>query len=306
VGGGDRYDIIEAGPRGRRGGWIIAAVLAVLVGGPLIGLLTSRDETTQPVTDDSPAARPSPSQTDTVTGSTDNALTPVVRTEAGRATMRVTFPDGTRARVSYPSELDLAGMGVRPATGIRHAEGDRFYQLVAQPPWEAGIGDKPRLLRDLADDVTLWAKPEIRGRGYVMAFDFGKWTMTLTDPVLGGPTFEERLDLARELHGSVDDDGFLVLRAGESVELAEPGQLLGSVAIGPQLWFGGEVDKPLVALALTPGCETYSPLPPTRPGRPFNATACAGEVKVAVAGDPSYAEALLAGLRVETLDRRGD
>ncbi|MFC4013759.1 hypothetical protein ACFOY2_41490 [Nonomuraea purpurea] len=105
-----RVDIVEQGPRRR--GWVGLVVLAALVAVPLIVVLTSRD---------TPRPRPRPTVTPTpvrdAISVTPNAVYPAADGTGATMTMRVTFPDGTRAEIAYPADLNLASMGARPYTG---------------------------------------------------------------------------------------------------------------------------------------------------------------------------------------------
>ena len=45
-----------------------------------------------------------------------NALYPAASGTGGTRTLRVTFPDGSRAELTYPAGLNLASLGARPYT----------------------------------------------------------------------------------------------------------------------------------------------------------------------------------------------
>ncbi|MDF5756456.1 hypothetical protein [Spongiactinospora sp. TRM90649] len=294
---GGRNDVIESGPRRRWSGLVVTGVLVALVGIPVVGLLANREPAEPPPQ----PSRPLPSSPAPVSEERRaNYLLPKTSRSGDRRILHVTFPDGTRARVSYPAGVTLAEFGVRPAIGVRAVEGGPIYPLVAPLLGQNGSSAGGPMLRRLTDDVGLWPKRAVRGRGYLMVFDFGKWTISLSDPIEGGPTFEQRMDLAQRLHGRTDKRGYLVLRAGDPVRLARPDELIGSVTFGPQLWFGGGT-RPLVVFVLSPDCGADSPAPPRVDARRYVAVACKGDVQVAVVSGREYADRLLSGLRIELI-----
>ncbi|MFI0419525.1 hypothetical protein [Spongiactinospora sp. 9N601] len=295
--GGGRNDIIETGSRSRWGGLIVAGALLVLVGIPVVGVIKSRGEAEPPLPR---TTLTSPTSAGPTREYRPNYLVPDSKTDDGRKVVEVTFPDGTRARLSYPAGLDMAEFGVRPVIGVRVEKAGRLYRLVAPLPGESEAEAGQDMLRSLTSNVSLWAKSPVRGRGYIMMFDFGSWSMALSDPVRGGPTFDQRMDLAKRIRGKVDKKGYLVLRASGPVELARPGDLLGSITLGPQLWFGGGT-RPLIVLAPVPKCGDDLPVPPSVGARRYNAIDCKGGVMVAVAASDGYTDRLLRGLRIELL-----
>ncbi|MBB5780387.1 hypothetical protein [Nonomuraea jabiensis] len=114
-------DIIEQGPRGPRRAGI--AVLVALAAVPFIVILASRDTSR-------PAPEPPVPVREMITVR-PNAVYPAASGTGGTRTMRVTFPDGSRAELTYPAGLNLASLGARPyasgtLTGDGTSEGPRF------------------------------------------------------------------------------------------------------------------------------------------------------------------------------------
>jgi hypothetical protein len=61
-----------------------------------------------------PAAVPVPGPSVTAEPSMPAAFVPPTYREGNSVVLPVTFPDGSAAELVYPSDLDLASMGVRP------------------------------------------------------------------------------------------------------------------------------------------------------------------------------------------------
>jgi hypothetical protein len=89
---------------------MVTGVVVALVAVPVVGLVVSREPDRA-----MPAATPGP--TLTRIDPNPNVLYPVAEREGRHEVIHVVFPDGMAARVSYPAELGLAGMGVRPYQG---------------------------------------------------------------------------------------------------------------------------------------------------------------------------------------------
>ncbi|GAA5041155.1 hypothetical protein HNP84_002414 [Thermocatellispora tengchongensis] len=296
--GGGRYDVIDADPPRRRGpGWLGAVVVVGLIAVPVAVVMLGRGDGAGPPAATTATPRPALSVIET----RPNALVPEPR-RAGRdaEAVDVTFPDGSRARVSYPARLGLAALGVRPAIGVRHAAWDGFRILYAPLEGEAEIAAGGQRLRRLTDDVSLWPQRAGRDGGYVTVFRFGRWILAMDEPRGDGVAFDERMDLARHVRGTVPRRGFLVLRAGGPVTLGRPGETYGDAPVGPQLWFGG-VGGRVVVLAPTPGCDARSPMPAIVTGQGYTAKTCKGDMLVAVGAERWFAQRVLKGIEVRAM-----
>ncbi|MFI6919487.1 hypothetical protein ACIBIZ_05990 [Nonomuraea spiralis] len=291
----DQFDVIEAGGRGRRR-WIGLAVVLTLLVIPAVSLLLSRDPG---------SGLPAPSSTAPIRSLTriDNgphALRVPARTKGHDEIIDVVFPDGRRAEVRYPADLDLNELGVRPFQGA-WIDG-QFRRLGVPYNGVAEVTGGGRPIRSYGPDVTLWPRqPGSGGEGQTLLFVFGQWRMVMQDPGQG-LTFDQRMALARELHGRTTKDGFLVLSGKGSVRLAGPGATAQGDPVGPQLWFGGGV-REVVALVPIPDCARKARLPSVIAGRGYPGEwTCQGDVEIAVAGSTDFRKRALAGIRV-TLGR---
>ncbi|MFF5212444.1 hypothetical protein [Streptosporangium sp. NPDC000396] len=290
---GDRYDIIEAEPpRGPRR-WIGIAVLAALVAVPVFGLLTSREPDAV-----APFPEPVPAPPRVTVTAVSNVLHPKPRYKNGREILDVVFPDGSKAEVSYPAELGLAKLGVRPAQGA-WLDGyfSLFRQLTAPPGGPAEVSQGNPMIRRLSERVTLW-QPTSAAEGHVLLFAFDPWYVALHD-LKNGMTYEQRLLWAENLHGRVTKSGYLVLEGRPPVRLARPGQDFKGEQVGPQLWFGGARET-LVVLVPVPGCDVRTiQLPMIEQRRRFSAETCQDGVYVAASGERGHVERVIAGIMIK-------
>jgi hypothetical protein len=159
---------------------------------------------------------------------------PDTHRDGGRTVLPLTFPDGTRATITYPHELDIAGLGVIPyGSALLH-------------------GDSPHPDRDdrVGRDLRIVYGPYREADPTSLQLRFGRWTVLVWDFEPGHPgamTPEERRDFAASLSGRVTGDGFLVLEASPPLRLAEAGE-----HAGPSLWFGMSRHAPWLLLFLQP------------------------------------------------------
>ncbi|GII32524.1 hypothetical protein [Planotetraspora mira] len=286
-------DIVEQGPRRPR--WVGIVALVALVAVPLIVILANRD-TSLPL----PAVTPTPMRN--AIGVTPNAIYPEAKGPGATRTMRVTFPDGSRAEITYPAELNLASLGARPyASGTLAGNGemDEFRTLTAPLYGEAETAAGRPMIRRLTDNVTVWPGPlGVDSAGSVLLFTFGDWRIALQDE-RAGMTFEQRLAWAENMHGKVTPDGFLTLSADGPVRLSRPGEIRDGMLVGPQLWLGG-LSRQMLVLAPIPDCE--------RPGsvvldsrHPISGSTCRDGFYLAAAGDQNFVQSALKDVRVRPL-----
>lgn len=179
------------------------------------------------------------------------ALTFVPGTEVrgGRVHMPVTFPDGTSALLTYPSELDLAAMGVQPDVSYLY-RADRpprfplaFYR--GGPPAAAlsGAGPIDRFVTRAGPEAELWHAPRDAdsadtGREempYRLVFQFGSWTVIA--PVRDR---QQANVLAGSLDGRDTRDGFIALEAFPPIALSDE----SGEGEGPKLTIGDSEPDP--------------------------------------------------------------
>ncbi|MGP4103058.1 hypothetical protein [Nonomuraea sp. KM90] len=295
-----RADIVEQAPRRPRRAGIV--VLLALLAVPLIAFLTGRD------TDRRPApvvTAPAPDRQ--ARGVVPNALYPAASGTGGTRTLRVTFPDGSRAELTYPAGLNLASLGARPYTSATLSGGgtaEVFRPLTAPFYGEAEIAAGRPKVRALTRSVTLWPGPlGVDGAGQVLLFGFGDWRVALQDET-AGMTFEQRLAWAENLRGRLTPDGFLTLSAGGPLRLSRPGEVRDGVLVGPQLWLGG-LSRRMLVIAPDPGCGRPSGgpsgTPVVDPRHTIAGSACRDGFYLAASGDDAFVRSALKDVRARAL-----
>ncbi|WP_431907632.1 hypothetical protein [Nonomuraea jabiensis] len=309
-----RVDIIEQGPRGprRAGIAVLVALAAVSLIGPIVVLLAGR-ETSRPAPEP-PVPVPVPVRE--VATVKPNAVYPAASGTGGTRTLRVTFPDGSRAELTYPAGLNLASLGARPYTSgtltgdgttkgprspIGAGEGREFRSLTAPLYGEAETAAGRPMIRHLTGDVTLWPGPlGVDTAGPVLLFAFGDWRIALQDE-RAGMTFEQRLAWAENLRGTLTPDGFLTLSAGGPLRLSRPGETRDGVLVGPQLWLGG-LSRRMLVLAPVPDCERHGRASVALdPRHAISGSACRAGFYLAASGDESFVRSALRDVRVRAL-----
>jgi hypothetical protein len=147
----------------------------------------------------------------------------------GREVVDLVFTDGSVVEASWPEELALADIGVRPTTsaqGEGHSS-EFFIRHSAVEDVVAGFG-RAEVLEEVENGrgghVTLWRFNREAWRK-VLTFQFGDWAVLAFDDSFLTSTPDPDLDTwARELYGAVTDDGFLVLSGGPSMTVAKPSE----------------------------------------------------------------------------------
>jgi hypothetical protein len=160
---------------------------------------------------------------------------PATHRDGERTVLPLTFPDGTRATITYPHELGIAELGVRPY-------GSAALRRDSPDPERAGtVGRDFLILYDGGGETHV---PN------ALRFEFGRWTVEVYDYVAGtsaAMTRDERRSFRASLHGRVTADGFLVLKASPPLRLAEAGE-----HAAPALEFGMSRRAPWLLLFLQP------------------------------------------------------
>lgn len=165
---------------------------------------------------------------------------PPTQIDGDRTVVPVVFPDGTRADLSFSADLDLTSHGLAPYSSGRSPGFDRDFfirygpveEFAGEYSWELldtyldGSGESVGFYRIPGDEVDY------------LAFQFERWLVLVYDYrlVASGPrmTDEDRVVWLKNFHGTVTDEGFLVLEATPPLTLAQEGD-----HAGPQLSLHG-------------------------------------------------------------------
>ncbi|MEU6787995.1 hypothetical protein ABZ912_53135 [Nonomuraea angiospora] len=273
-------------------------MLVALAAVSLIGILMSRDQSRP--TPEPPVPKP---VREAVTVN-PNAVYPEASGTGGTRTLLVTFPDGSRAEVTYPAGLNLASLGARPFAGgtlTGAGKSGKFRSLTAPLYGEAETAAGRPMIRRLTGDVTLWPGPlGVDTAGPVLLFAFGDWRIALQDE-RAGMTFEQRRAWAENLRGTLTPDGFLTLSAGGPLRLSRPGEIRDGVLVGPQLWLGG-LSRRMLVLAPVPDCERQGRASVALdPRHAISGSACRAGFYLAASGDESFVRSALRDVRVRAL-----
>jgi hypothetical protein len=205
----------------------------------------------------------------------------------------VTFPDGSRAEVVYPRELDLASRGVRPYTwaslDTSYGSIGRDFRIDPGRLDEVWRGDPIREYEGVDGTLVPFMRDEGADGTDYLAYGFGSWTVSVYDYPGGsaGMTEEERSLWARSLTGHETKDGFLLLEARLPLRLARAGEYPSPM----ELWLGGP-----------DGGVEIRPVEKCSRKQRFERSAgyaswCDPEARmyIGVQGDKEFVEALLAG-----------
>ncbi|PZG05057.1 hypothetical protein [Nonomuraea aridisoli] len=290
-----RVEIVgsDRGPRRpHRSGLVIGAVFLLVVALGLAERPSDRDlPRPAPVITPVPVRHPA--------GVTANAVYPVPEGTGDTRRMRVTFPDGSRAELSYPADLNLAALGARPYVAGTLDGADGFRPLTAPLYGEAETSAGRPMIRRLTGNVTLWpGPPGVDDAGAVLLFGFGDWRLALQDGP-AGMTFEQRLDWAEHLRGTVTPDGFLTLSAGGPLRLARRGEVRDGVLVGPQLWLGG-LSRRMIVLAPVPECGRRMSVV-LDPRHTIAGSVCRDGFHLAASGDERFVRTALRHVGVRAL-----
>jgi hypothetical protein len=220
----DRADVERRGRRlVRRRRTLMVLVSAGVVAAVLVTVGVATGGILRPDSDPPVASQPTPSPT-----AERGAFVPRTRIEGDRTVLPVTFPDGTRAEVVYPTELRIAELGVRPKGGWGTLEGTEFDGCCARDfLFGYGSGTPDALATDRAnktftgvDGRPVHLVPAVSGGlSDYLVFQVGSWRVGVWASMA-----DDRLATwAAHLRTQVDADGFLVLRADAPLRLAEAG-----------------------------------------------------------------------------------
>jgi hypothetical protein len=189
------------------------------------------------------------------TPASEGGFSPPTYMEGDSVVMPVTFPDGTKAELVYPPELDLSGMRVQPYSSGYGPGFARDFLILDKP-----VGDiiasyeGAELLADYDDGhggtVGFWRLPP---DGLYLVFEFGSWTVLVYDYADEAQmNDEDRALWATNFHGREAEDGFLLLEGQAPLRLAATGE-----HAGPELSFWSRADD-FKAVTLFPGkCTRY-------------------------------------------------
>jgi hypothetical protein len=194
----------------------------------------------------------------------DLEFVPATHRAGDRLVLPLTFPDGTRAVLVYPPELDIAELGVFPYTSgtLRRikpspARGDSVARdfVIRYGNLDALLvsrndGKPARLLSQYeatdGQTVGLWDFGW-NDTAHYLGFQFGGWAVLVYDYVdAGAMTEAERASWAASFSGRETDEGLLLLEGTGPLRLARAGE-----HAGPQLTFSS--GEPTRALLLHPG-----------------------------------------------------
>jgi hypothetical protein len=214
----------------------------------------------------------------------------------------VVFPDGTKATVVYPTELDLASLGVQPDVSYvwRENPPPRF-PIVFVHGRDASVAPfvdpegESRLINTSEGGIeVLQARGNDTERRFWIRYELRSWTVLVSvrDALTSAVEVAAALDL-RET-----SSGFPVVTASGPIALAEG---FGE-AEGPQLAIGDGTAEPDsvsqldATIFLSPdGCSTVSEVS----GNYGSACLGDGAVFASIYGDREFVRAVVDGLRVE-------
>jgi hypothetical protein len=187
---------------------------------------------------------------------------PPTSSRGSTTTLPLVFPDGSRANLTYPSDLRLAERGLAPNLLIHLKSGDHCgwdgiigYNTLRDVVYE---GDGPTFSVDgKSSRIEVWAGAKGFSPQYLAA-RMGSWE--LTAPCPRSPLIEEEASAwADTLTLTTTPEGYLVVTA--SPPLAIEGPDAGTSSYGPELYFlgGGDPSVEGATGILTVGIATRCP-----------------------------------------------
>lgn len=219
---------------------------------------------------------------------------PPTQTNGDRTVVPVVFPDGTRASLSFSANLDLTSHGLAPYSSgqIPGFDRDFFIQhgrvddVANEHTWELldtyedSAGEEVGFYRIPGDEVDY------------LAFQFGSWQVLVYDYrlVASGPrmTDEDRAVWVENFHGTVTDEGFLVLEATPPLTLAQEGD-----HAGPQLSLHGSDGGLTLYLA---NCQSTND--PERTGDYVNWCHAASGIRIMASGPSDFLDRVVSDLEI--------
>ena len=191
---------------------------------PMSGPTGSAESPPMPVSEPSPAPR--------------EPFVPTARIQGGDAVLSVVFPDGAEAELRYPSDVDLAGMGIQPAVSlvwmnryvwpINFSYGGRDDRILGAPTGESyDAANGVRLELWTADDSG--PRLAVPPPTHWLVASLPLWTVHVPVPRDVDPG-----DLAPTLALGEAEYGFPVIETSAPADLPEG----YGEARGPQLSFG--------------------------------------------------------------------
>jgi hypothetical protein len=236
---------------------------------------------------------------------------PSTRREGGRTVLPVTFPDGSAAELTYPADLDLAGMGLQPDVSILDrrdpAARSPLVFLRGSPGPDVLEGAQPvqRATARSGRPVEIWqARPGSAvtpDQAYWVVYRAGSWTVLApaSDPTVAAA-------VARHLEARQASRGYVVVDASPPLALSHEFGEGGGVqlAIGDRNPRPDQVDagtrSRLILLSTTrPACHGGELSPSGESAsKCLKAPGTRGTVLATISGDRRFVKAVFDGLEI--------
>lgn len=233
-----------------------------------------------------------------------------------RVRLPVTFPDGTTAVLTYPEELDLAGMGVQPDVSFLYRDYPpprfplAFYRGDVPEAALGGTEPNERLITRAGTTAELWQAPsppetDSTDRAlnlYRLVFRFGSWSV-----VAHVRNRQEAKVVAASLDGRETADGLIALEAFSAIALSDesgegegPRLTLGDAEPDPDL-FGADARFRMIEIWVEK-CDESDP--PSGSGE-YALLCLGGELSAHINGGRAFVRAVFDGLEAQDV-RLGD